>query len=61
MRGMNQEDFAEILGVHRNYLGHIERGEIGIGIDNLAKIAAKLGLPPASLLLDGMPYLISND
>lgn len=37
--GYSQEDFADIVGVHRTYQGAIERGERNISIDNLLKIS----------------------
>lgn len=39
-----------MAGIHRNYLGGIEREERNVGLDNLAKIARALGVSLAVLL-----------
>ena len=43
-QGLTQEKLAELAGLHRAYIGHIERGEKNIGLKNLEKIANALGL-----------------
>jgi transcriptional regulator with XRE-family HTH domain len=40
-RSLSQEDFADVLGVHRTYMGGLERGE---------RLADRLGLDPLALL-----------
>ncbi|MCJ9673829.1 helix-turn-helix transcriptional regulator [Neorhizobium sp. SHOUNA12A] len=50
--GLSQEKVAELAGIHRNYLGGIERCERNVGLDNLEKIAGALGVSPADLLKD---------
>ena len=35
----SQEAFADIAGLHRTYIGSIERGEQNVSIDNIARIA----------------------
>ena len=49
-RGLSQEDLADAVGLHRTYIGSIERGERNLGIDNLSKLALALKIPVAELL-----------
>ena len=42
--GMSQEDFADHCGLHRTYIGCIERGEKTITIETADKVAQSLGL-----------------
>ena len=41
-KGYSQEEFAYECGVHRTYMGDVERGERNVSIDNIAKIALAL-------------------
>jgi len=49
-RGMSQEDFAEFLGVHRTYMGGVERGERNLTLRSVEKLAERLDVAPVSLL-----------
>jgi transcriptional regulator with XRE-family HTH domain len=51
-RQLTQEALADLAGLHRNYLGGIERKERNVGLDNLAKIAKALGVSPSQLLAE---------
>ena len=44
-RGLSQEKLAALAGLHRAYVGQIERGEKNIGLKNLEKIAKALEVP----------------
>ena len=50
MRGWTQEVLAEAAGVHRTYVGSVERGERNMGLDNLERFAEALGVSPKRLV-----------
>ncbi len=47
---LSQEAFADELGVHRTYMGGIERGERNLTLKSLERIAERLELDPLALL-----------
>ena len=52
-KGLSQEAFADILGVHRTYMGGIERGERNLTLRSLERLAERLELDPLALLGQG--------
>ena len=48
--GISQEKFGELVGVHRTYIGMIERGEKNITLSNILKVSRALGLTASELL-----------
>ncbi|KKT06582.1 MAG: Protein containing Helix-turn-helix type 3 domain protein [Parcubacteria group bacterium GW2011_GWA2_43_17] len=49
-QNLSQEELATKAGVHRTYIGMIERAEKNITLENIEKIAKALGLKPAELI-----------
>lgn len=49
-KGWSQEELGFKSGLHRNYVGGIERGERNVAIVNVAKLAKALGVRPSELL-----------
>lgn len=43
--GLSQEKFGEVCGLHRTYVGAIERGERNVSLVNIGKIAKALKVP----------------
>ncbi len=44
-RGLTQEELAENAGVHRTYIGMVERAEKNITLTNIEKFAQALRVP----------------
>lgn len=51
-KGLSQEKFSFLVGVHRTYIGMIERGEKNITLTNINKIAKALNISISELLTD---------
>ncbi len=49
-RGLSQEALADRAGIHRTYLGSVERAERNISIDNVCRLAWALGIDVRELL-----------
>lgn len=47
---VSQERLAESAGVHRTYVGSVERGERNISLHNILRLADALGVDPADLV-----------
>lgn len=52
IRKLTQEELADIAGVHRTYIGMIERAEKNITLKSIEKIAKALTIKLTTLLSD---------
>jgi transcriptional regulator with XRE-family HTH domain len=53
-RGYSQEKLAERAGLHRNYVGGVERGERNVALENIVKLARALSVRSRDLF-DSLP------
>lgn len=53
--GYSQEELADRCGLHRTYVGAIERAERNVSIDNIYKISAALEIAAGSMLSESPP------
>lgn len=51
-RSLSQEKLAELAGIHRTYIGDVERGTRNIALLNMFRIANALGVQLSSLILN---------
>lgn len=49
-QNLSQEELADRAGVHRTYIGMIERAEKNITLENIEKIAKALKVSPKELI-----------
>jgi transcriptional regulator with XRE-family HTH domain len=52
-RGLTQGQLAERAGMHRTFIGNLERAQRGMNVHRLPYLAAALGLEPRDLLPGG--------
>lgn len=51
-QGYSQESFADKCGVHRTFMGTVERGESNLSFQNIVKVATTLGVSLSTLFLN---------
>lgn len=51
-RGLSQEALADLAGLHRTYIGSIERSERNVSLDNIHRLASSLDVTVARLLTE---------
>jgi transcriptional regulator with XRE-family HTH domain len=52
-KGLSQEQLGELCGLHRTYIGHVERGEVNPTLVSILRIARALDVNAAALV-DGL-------
>jgi len=51
---ISQEALADQAGLHRTYIGSVERGERNVSIDTMDRLAAAVGVDVLDLLSKGL-------
>lgn len=52
-KGFSQEELADVCGLHRTYVGSVERGERNVTLSTLEVFASALGVSVTDLLTKG--------
>ena len=50
IKGLSQEELADRAGLHRTYVGSVERSERNVSIDNMERLAQALEVDITELL-----------
>lgn len=51
-KGLSQEKLAELAGIHRTYIGDVERGTRNVALVNMTKIAGALRTPLSRIIAE---------
>jgi transcriptional regulator with XRE-family HTH domain len=57
--GYSQESFAYAVGIHRTYMGAVERGERNVSLRNLVRISNALRIPLSRLIAEAENELMT--
>ncbi len=52
IKNLSQEELAELSGLHRTYIGDVERGKRNIALVNMTRIAKALGISLGRLITE---------
>lgn len=58
--GLSQEALADLVDLHRTYVGSIERSERNVSLDNVEKLATALKIDICELLAESLTIDQSN-
>lgn len=58
--GLSQEALADLVDLHRTYVGSIERSERNVSLDNIEKLAIALNIDICTLLSKSLTLDASN-
>jgi transcriptional regulator with XRE-family HTH domain len=50
--GISQEAHADLAGIHRTYVGDVERGERNISLLNMVRLSSALGVRLSQVILE---------
>lgn len=53
-RGLSQDELAALAGLHRTYVGSVERGERNITLESIERLAGALEVNPVVMLCQEM-------
>ena len=53
--GLSQESLAQLAGLHRTYVGSLERGERNVALVNIVRLGKALGVDPGTLIQGIVP------
>lgn len=51
---LSQEALADLVGLHRTYVGSVERSERNVSLDNIERLATTLGVDITDLLSENL-------
>jgi transcriptional regulator with XRE-family HTH domain len=61
LRGLSQEGLADLAGIHRTYIGGIERGERNPTLTMIHRLAVAIGVSPTKLFEPEERQLLDED